>query len=245
MRAIVTGGSRGIGLAIVESLLAQGFRVIATARKENENTLRLQKMYGASFVFCRCDNAKPSDREHLIQTAIDSFGGIDLLVNNAGVAPRERKDMLEISSEDYHHCMDINLEGTFFLTQSVAKIMIKQGVGRIMNITSISSYTASVNRAEYCISKAGLSMMTKLFAARLAGAGISVFEVSPGIIETDMTAAVKEQYAARIAGGLTPVARMGQPADIAACVLAVARGQLDFCTGTVIHADGGFSLRTL
>jgi len=245
MNATVTGGSRGIGLAITEALLAEGFRVIATARNANENTARLQKAHGRDFVFCPCDNARPEDRERLVQTAAEAFGGIDLLVNNAGVAPRVRRDMLEISPEDYHHCMDVNLEGAFFLTQAIAKKMIAQGGGRIVNITSVSSYTASVNRAEYCISKAGLSMMTKLFAARLAGEGIAVFELSPGIIETDMTASVREQYAARIADGLTPVPRMGTPGDVAACVLAVARGQLDFCTGTVLRPDGGFSVRRL
>ena len=245
MQTIVTGGSRGIGLAIVEALVAEGFQVLAAARHENENTARLRELHGGDFLFCPCDTAKPQDRERLVQTALDAFGGIDLLVNNAGVAPKVRKDMLDITPEDYHHCMDINLEGAFFLTQAVAKQMLAQGSGRIVNITSVSSYTASVNRAEYCISKAGLSMTTKLYAARLAGEGISVFEVSPGIIETDMTAPVREQYAARIADGLTSIPRMGTPADVAASVLALARGQMDFCTGTVIHADGGFSVRRL
>ena len=245
MRAIVTGGSRGIGLAIVQSLLRDGFQVIATARGENEAIHSLQQQFGSNFLFVPCDNAIESDRNRLVQTAVAAFGGIDLLVNNAGVAPKQRKDMLEITPEDYHHCMDINLEGPFFLTQAVAKQMQAQGSGRIVNITSISSYTASVNRAEYCISKVGLSMMTQLFAARLGEDGIAVFEVSPGVIETDMTAAVREQYAARIADGLTPMPRMGTPEDVAACVLALARGALDFCTGTVIRPDGGFSVRRL
>jgi len=243
MRAIVTGGSRGIGLSIVEALLAEGFRVLATARRENETTLRLQK--NANFLFCPCDNAKAQDRARLLEKTLEAFGGLDLLVNNAGVAPKERKDMLDISPADYHHCMDVNLEGAFFLTQAVAKQMLAQGGGRIVNIGSVSSYTASVNRAEYCLSKAGLSMLTQLFAARLGGEGISVFEVSPGIIETDMTAAVKALYAARITEGLTPIPRMGRPTDVAACVLAVTRGQLDFCTGTVLRPDGGFSVRRL
>ena len=245
MRAIVTGGSRGIGLAIVEALLAEGFRVLASARHENESTARLQKAHGTDFRFCPCDNADPEDRQRLVQTAMEAFGGVDLLVNNAGVAPRVRRDMLDITPEDYRYCMDVNLEGAFFLTQAVAKIMLAQGGGRIVNISSVSAYAASTNRAEYCISKAGVSMMTKLYAARLAGDGVAVFEVSPGVIETDMTAAVREQYAARIAEGLTPVPRMGTPADVAACVTAVARGQMDFATGTVIHADGGFSVRRL
>ena len=245
MTAIVTGGSRGIGLAITEALLVDGFRVMASARHENENVARMREAHGGAFLFCPCDNANPDDRQRLVQAAMEAFGGIDLLVNNAGVAPKVRKDMLEITPEDYHHCMDVNLEGAFFLSQAVAKQMIAQSGGRIVNISSISSYTASTNRAEYCISKAGISMMTKLFAARLAGEGIAVFEVSPGIIETDMTAAVKDQYAARIADGLTPVPRMGKPEDVAACVMAVAKGVMDFCTGTVINADGGFSVRRL
>ena len=245
MRAIVTGGSRGIGLTIVEALLGEGWRVLACARHENEHTARLEEAHGGRFLFCPCDNADPKDREHLVRTALEAFGGTDLLVNNAGVAPLVRKDMLDITPEDYRRCMEINLEGAFFLTQGVAKRMLAQGGGRIVNITSVSSYAASVNRAEYCISKAGLSMVTKLYAARLAGAGIAVFEVSPGIIETDMTAAMKEQYAARIAEGLTPVPRMGVPEDVAACVMGVAKGQMDFATGTVINADGGFSVRRL
>ncbi|MCL2509001.1 MAG: 3-ketoacyl-ACP reductase [Oscillospiraceae bacterium] len=245
MTAIVTGGSRGIGLAIAEALLADGFKVLAAARSENESTARLQKIHGGDFLFCPCDIALAQDRECLLEMAAGVFGGVDLLVNNAGVAPKNRRDMLDISLEEYHHCMDINLEGAFFLTQAAAKMMLAQGGGRVVNISSVSSYAASVNRAEYCLSKAGISMMTKLFAARLAGDGISVFEVSPGIIETDMTAAVREQYAARIADGLTPVKRLGTPEDVAACVLSLARGQLDFCTGTVIHADGGFSVQRL
>ncbi len=245
MRALVTGGSRGIGLAIVEALLIDGFQVLATARRQNDNTARLETTFGGAFTFCACDNARPADRERLLQTAMRTLGGIDLLVNNAGVAPKTRRDMLEIGPEEYHHCMDINQEGPFFLTQAVARQMIDQGSGRIVNISSVSSYAASVNRAEYCLSKAGISMMTQLFAVRLAGDGISVFEVSPGIIETDMTAAVREQYAARIADGLTPMPRMGSPGDVAACVMAVARGRMDFCTGTVLRPDGGFSVRRL
>ncbi|MCL2023195.1 MAG: 3-ketoacyl-ACP reductase [Oscillospiraceae bacterium] len=245
MQAIVTGGTRGIGLGIASALLEDGWSVIVTARKSSDEMTKLAEKYGEKVLFVSCDNAVPEQRENLVNTALERFGSIDLLVNNAGVAPRIRKDMLEITPEDYRYCMDINLEGTFFLTQRLGKTMAAQGAGRIVNITSISSYTVSVNRAEYCISKAGLSMMTRLFAARLAGDGVAVFEVSPGIIETDMIASVKEQYAAKIVGGLTPVPRLGQPQDIAGCVLALASGKLDFCTGTTIHADGGFSVRRL
>ena len=175
----------------------------------------------------------------------EKFGKLDLLVNNAGVAPRERKDILEITPEDFSQVVDINLKGTFFVTQRLAPLLIENKGGRIVNISSMSSYTASLNRGEYCISKAGISMTTKLFAARLAEYGVSVIEIRPGIIETDMTAKVKEKYESMIADGLTPIKRMGQPEDIAKCVLSIAKGDFDFCTGTVIDCDGGFNVRVL
>ena len=170
---------------------------------------------------------------------------IDLLVNCAGVAPKVRQDMLQINEEDFDYVLNINQKGTFFVSQAAANIMKEQNSGRIVFISSLSSYTASVERAEYCISKASISMYTKLFAARLAEFGIGVFEVSPGVIETDMTKCVKGKYETLIDGGLTPIKRMGEPDDVACAVEAAASGKLDFCTGTVIHADGGFSVRRL
>ena len=147
--------------------------------------------------------------------------------------------------DDFDYLLDINLRGTFFVTQKFVPLLKKSGKARIINISSMSAYTASVNRGEYCISKAGIAMTTKLFAVRLAEYGISVLEVRPGIIETDMTSGVKEKYERLIAEGITPIKRMGQPEDIGRCVLSVARGNFDFCTGTVIDCDGGFNVRAL
>ncbi|MBQ8016436.1 MAG: SDR family oxidoreductase, partial [Clostridia bacterium] len=165
--------------------------------------------------------------------------------NNAGVAPKERKDILEISPEDFDFVADINLKGTFFVTQKFVPLLAKNKQSRIVNVSSMSAYTASVNRGEYCVSKAGISMITKLYAARLAEFGVSVIEIRPGIIETDMTAKVKEKYEKLIEGGITPIKRMGQPEDIAKCVASIANGNFDFCTGTVIDCDGGFNVRCL
>jgi Dehydrogenases with different specificities (related to short-chain alcohol dehydrogenases) len=241
MRAIVTGASRGIGLAVSEALLKEGTAVLAVARSRNGNTDALQEKYGERYSFIQADISDRADRDRILIEA----GPISLLVNNAGVAPKTRKDMLEISEDDYDYLMDINLKGTYFLTQAAAKIMAAQKFGRIVNIGSISSFTPSVNRAEYCLSKAGVSMATKLFAARMAEYGVGVFEISPGIIETDMTAGVKEKYVKMLEEGLAPIKRMGTPEDVAKIVAALDSGAFDFCTGTVIQADGGFAVRPL
>lgn len=245
MVAVVTGGSRGIGLGIVRKLLDEGFTVIATARNENEFTDELSAKYGDQFRFVSTDISEIEDIEKLAEYVKNNFGRLDLLVNNAGVAPKVRKDILEITPEDFSYVTDINLRGTFFVTQKLIPLLAANGKARIVNISSMSAYTASVNRGEYCVSKAGISMITKLYAARLAEMGISVIEIRPGIIETDMTAKVKEKYENLIDGGLTPIKRMGQPEDIAKCVAAVAKGDFDFCTGTVIDCDGGFNVRCL
>ncbi len=245
MVAVVTGGSRGIGLGIAETLLKEGFTVIATARNKNESTDRLSAEYGECFRFISADISDMNDIEKLAEYVKLNFGKLDLLVNNAGVAPKERKDILEITPEDFSYVTDINLRGTFFVTQKLVPFLAANGNARIVNISSMSAYTASVNRGEYCVSKAGISMITKLFAARLAETGIAVIEIRPGIIETDMTAKVKEKYQKLIDGGLTPIKRMGQPEDVAKCVAAVAKGNFDFCTGTVIDCDGGFNVRCL
>ena len=245
MVAVVTGGSRGIGLGIVRKLLDEGFTVIATARNKNEFTDELSAKHGENFRFVSADISEIDDIENLAEYVKNNFGRLDLLVNNAGVAPKERKDILEITPEDFSYLTDINLRGTFFVTQKLVPLLAENEKSRIVNISSMSAYTASVNRGEYCISKAGISMTTKLYAARLAEMGVSVIEIRPGIIETDMTAKVKEKYEKLIDGGLTPIKRMGQPEDIAKCVAAVAKGDFDFCTGTVIDCDGGFNVRCL
>ena len=245
MVAVVTGGSRGIGRAIAECLLKKDFTVVVTARSETVETQEMKKQYGDKFHFVSCDISDEESRKNLVSFVERSFGRLDLLVNNAGVAPRERKDILEITPDDFDYLTDINLKGTFFVTQEMTPLLIKNEKSRIVNISSMSAYTASVNRGEYCISKAGISMITKLFAARLARYGVSVIEIRPGIIETDMTSKVKEKYEKLIAEGITPIDRMGQPEDVAKCVVSVAEGNFDFCTGTVIDCDGGFNVRRL
>ena len=245
MVAVVTGGSRGIGKAIAQELLKKDFTVIVTARSKSSETEELQKQYGDKLVFMSCDISSEKDRKNLSDFVEEKFGSLDFLVNNAGVAPRERKDILEITPDDFDYLMDINLKGTFFVTQELAPLLVKNKKSRIVNISSVSAYTASVNRGEYCISKAGISMITKLFAARLAEYGVSVIEIRPGIIETDMTSKVKEKYEKLIAEGITPIDRIGKPEDVAKCVVSVAEGNFDFCTGTVIDCDGGFNVRRL
>ena len=245
MVAVITGSTRGIGLGIAEELLKKGFSVIITSRNKTDSVEELQKIYGDKVKFISVDISNQSDVENLVSFTEETFGKIDLLVNNAGVAPRERKDILEISPDDFDYLLDINLKGTFFVTQKFVPLLIKNEKSRIVNISSMSAYTASVNRGEYCISKAGISMITKLFAARLAEFGVSVLEIRPGIIETDMTAKVKEKYEKLISEGITPIKRMGKPQDIAKCVSAIADGNFDFCTGTVIDCDGGFNVRCL
>lgn len=245
MVAIITGGTRGIGLGIAKELLENDFSVVLTARNANDNVSLLKAQYGDKVSFLSCDISKEEDVEKLKVFAKEKFGSIDILINNAGVAPKERKDILSITGDDFDFVMDINLKGTFFVTQKIAPLLIKNKSARIVNISSMSAYTASVNRGEYCISKAGISMITKLFATRLAEYGVSVLEIRPGIIETDMTLAVKEKYEKLISEGITPINRMGTPEDIGKCVLSIAKGNFDFCTGTVIDCDGGFSVRSL
>ncbi len=244
MVAVITGGSRGIGKGIAEELLKDGFQVLLTSRNEN-GVEELKSKYPGKVHFFACDISDTESVDKLVAYAEEKFGKIDLLVNNAGVAPKERKDILEITPDDYDFVLDINLKGTFFVTQKFVPLLRKNEKSRIVNISSMSSYTASVNRGEYCISKAGISMITKLFAVRLAEYGISVIEIRPGIIETDMTSKVKEKYEKLISEGITPIKRMGQPEDIGKCVSSVAKGNFDFCTGTVIDCDGGFSVRSL
>ncbi len=240
--AIVTGASRGIGRGIALEL-ASTHQVVATYRGRRDAAESLQAQTGADIF--QCDISVSADRAALIDFARNRFGRLDLLVNNAGMAPRVRRDILEATEESFDEVLSTNLKGPYFLTQLAARWMAEQGAGRIVFVTSISAYTASVNRGEYCISKAGLSMAVALWAARLAGSGVRVFEIRPGIIRTDMIAAVEKLYEERIAGGLLPQKRMGEPRDVALAVRAIADGLLDYSTGQVLDVDGGFHLRSL
>jgi NAD(P)-dependent dehydrogenase (short-subunit alcohol dehydrogenase family) len=199
---------------------------------------------------CQADISKAGDRRRLMEFTRKTFQQIDLLVNNAGVAPEIRADILEGTEESFDRLININVKGPFFLTQLAAKWMIEQArdenrKAKIITISSVSAYTASVNRGDYCISKAAVSMITPLFAARLAEYGIGVYEIRPGIIETDMTGAVKEKYDKLIREGLTPMARWGKPEDVGKAVAAIAQDLLPYSTGEVINVDGGFHLRRL
>ena len=240
--AIVTGASRGIGRAIAVEL-STTHSVVATYRDRKDAAESLRAETGAEIV--QCDVASASGREGLIAFTRERLGRLDLLVNNAGMAPRERRDLLEITEESFDELIATNLKGPHFLTQLAARWMQEQGSGRIVFVTSISAYTASVNRGEYCLSKAGLSMSAALYAQRLAGSGIRVFEVRPGIIRTDMISAVEKFYEQKIAEGLLPQRRIGEPQDVAKAVRAIADGLLDYSTGQVINVDGGFHLRSL
>ncbi|MGH9674654.1 MAG: 3-ketoacyl-ACP reductase, partial [Bryobacteraceae bacterium] len=217
--AVITGASRGIGRGIAIEL-AGTHDVVATYKDRRDAAESLAAETGAAIF--QCDVASGNDREALVQFAMDRFGRVDLLVNNAGMAPRVRNDVLEATEDSFDELIATNLRGPHFLTQRVARGMAERGSGRIVFVTSISSYTASVNRAEYCISKAGLSMSAAVWAARLAPLGIGVFEIRPGIIRTDMIAAVEKSYDERIAGGLLPQRRMGESADVAHAVRAIA-----------------------
>jgi len=240
--AIVTGARRGIGRGIAGEL-ARTHHVVATYRGRRDAAESLREETGAEIF--QCDISSPADRSALVAFTRERFGRLDLLVNNAGIAPRERRDVVEATEESFDELIATNLKGPHFLTPLAARWMLEQGAGRIVFVTSISAYTASVNRAEYCISKAGLSMSAAVWAARLAPHGVLVFEVRPGIIRTDMIAPVEQVYEERIAAGLVPQRRMGEPADVARAVRAIADGLLDYCAGQVLDADGGFHLRTL
>lgn len=240
--ALVTGASRGIGRAIAIEL-SSTHQILATYRGRKDAAESLRSEIGAEIF--PCDIGSAEDRCALLAFAQGRFGRIDLLVNNAGMAPRERRDLLEATEASFDELISVNLKGPHFLTQHVARGMVERASGRIVFVTSISAYTASANRGEYCISKAGLSMSVALWAARLAANGIGVFEIRPGIIRTDMIAAVEDVYEKRIAEGLLPQRRMGEGGDVARAVRAIANGALDYSTGQVINVDGGFHLRTL
>lgn len=245
--ALVTGSSRGIGRGIADLLMAHGYTVVYSGTKsERPEDLAAERDY------IGCNIADAAQRQAAVQYVTDRYGRLDLLVNNAGVAPLVRSDVLEMTEESFDRVIGINLKGTLFMCQAAARAMLAgQAAGladyqpRIVNIGSMSAYTSSTSRGEYCISKAGIGMVTKLFADRLAEEGIPVFEVRPGIIDTDMTRVVHEKYDRLIADGLLPIRRFGKPEDVAKMVLACASGLLDYSAGQVLDADGGFALRRL
>lgn len=244
--AIVTGSTRGIGRAIADLLACNGYTVIYCGTGEKPPAgLSPDADYQQVDIGCR------DRRQALLDHVLQTYGRLDVLVNNAGVAPLERRDLLEMEEESFDRVLNINLKGTFFLCQLAARAMVTARHTltdynpRIINIGSLSAYAVSVNRGEYCISKAGVGMVTALFAQRLAGEGIPVFEVRPGIIDTDMTSGVHEKYRQMIDDGLLPVPRFGQPEDVARMVLACCSGLLDYSAGQVLNADGGFALRRL
>jgi 3-oxoacyl-[acyl-carrier protein] reductase len=248
--ALITGSARGIGRAIAVALAKEKWRVVVNYRTNADaamEALKLVESAGGSGILVQADIADPADRVRLVAQTLEAFARIDLLVNNAGMAPRRRVDLLETTETSYDEVMATNLKGPFFLTQLVARRMIeiKSGPAKIINIGSLSAYASSTNRGEYCLSKAGVGMMTALFAHRLAECGINVYEVRPGIIRTDLTRAVWEKYDRLIAEGLTPIARWGEPEDVARAVVAIAQDCLPFSTGEVINVDGGFHLHRL
>jgi 3-oxoacyl-[acyl-carrier protein] reductase len=253
--AIVTGASRGIGRGIAYEL-AKVDHVVVVNYASNEQAARdvqvaIETNHNGEAMVCQADVSQAADRERLVDTVLEKLGRIDLLVNNAGVAPLERKDILEATEESFTRVLDINLKGPYFLTQRVANEMIRLRQAdavpsaKIVNVSSISAFTSSPSRGEYCLSKAAVSMATQLWADRLAEFGINVYEVQPGVISTDMTSAVQAKYDKLIEDGLTPIRRWGQPSDIGKAVAAIAMDLLPFSTGEVIRVDGGFHMHRL
>ncbi len=241
--ALVTGVAGGIGFATAEILLKNGIAVVGM-----DIAPEMTRELNGEFIYVQGNLSNKESRENFVKTAVDKYGKIDILVNVAGVAPKVRADLLTMTEESYDFVMDINIKGTLFLTQEVANVMIKNEDTHgcaIVNISSMSAYTSSTNRGEYCISKAGVSMMTKLFADRLAEYGIQVNEIRPGIIATGMTSTVKEKYDNLINGGLLPIKRWGKPEDVAAAVYALCSGALPYVTGQSIDVDGGFHIQRL
>ncbi len=251
--ALVTGGTRGIGLGVARALAAEGFELaLCGVRAEEQVSDVLAELRASGEVrYFRADISSHEDRERLVAGVRDAFGRLHLLVNNAGVAPAVRADLLDGGEESFDRLIGINLKGPYFLTQAVARWMSEQKQqqaayqGAIVFVTSMSAEMASPNRGEYCVSKAGLAMTARLFAVRLAGAGIQVYEVRPGIVRTDMTAAVAEKYDRLIGEGLIPQGRWGEPEDVGRVVAALARGDLAYSTGAVLMVDGGVTIPRL
>jgi 3-oxoacyl-[acyl-carrier protein] reductase len=251
---LVTGGGRGIGLGISKCLASDGCDLVTCGtRTEDQVTEEMDALraLGARVLYCRADVASREDRDRLLSEINARFGRLNVLVNNAGVAPRVRADILEATEESYERVMRINLQGPYFLTQAVARWMIQQQrrsehfEGCIVNISSVSATVASPSRGEYCISKAGISMATRLWAVRLGEYGIPVYEVRPGVIKTDMTRAVQTQYDQLIDEGLLVEPRWGLPEDVGRAVATLVRGDLPYATGQVVIVDGGMTLQRL
>ncbi|MFQ5414204.1 MAG: 3-ketoacyl-ACP reductase [Phycisphaerae bacterium] len=254
--ALVTGGSRGIGRAVCAALAEAGHAVLINYNENlgaAEETRQLVEAHGVAAEICQGDMTARSHRDLVVNFTLERFGRIDLLVNNAGIAPDVRNDILETEEDSFDRVLNTNLRAPYFLTQVVARTMIQliehNTIDRaaIVNISSMRSYTAAANYGEYCISKAGMSMLTKLFALRLAEHGINVYEISPGIIETDMTSApsVRDYYNGKLSEGMTPINRWGKPDEVGAAVAAIAGGSFPFTTGAVFHVDGGWHLHHL
>jgi len=252
--ALVTGGTRGIGLGIAKHLVQSGFDVAVNGRRPTDDVadaLEELRALGADALYCQADVADAAGREQMVADIRQHFGRLDVLVNNAGVAPDVRADLLEATEESFDRLIKINLRGPYFLTQLVARWMVEQREadeafnGVVVNVSSVSATVASVNRGDYCISKAGIAMATQLWAARLAEHGIAVYEVRPGVIRTDMTAGVTEKYDKLIAEGLTVDPRWGTPDDVGRAVAVLARGELTYATGNVLLVDGGLTLPRL
>ncbi len=252
--ALVTGASRGIGRAVALELAAAGYAIVANYRQAADAALALQKAIterGGTCELARADVSVSEDRQALLAFCRERMGRLDLLVNNAGVGPEKRLDVLEATEESWDRVLNINLKGPYFLTQAAACWMLEQvragtlATGRIVFISSVSAFASSINRGEYCVSKAGLSMASAVWAHRLAGTGVVVFEVRPGIIDTDMITKVREDYVRRIAAGLIPQNRFGRPEDVAQAVRAIAEGRFDYATGAVLDVSGGFQLHRL
>lgn len=257
--ALVTGAGRGIGRGIAEELAAAGWSVVVNycgnaeaAEAAVSACRRLAADPGQRFAAVRADVSSRKDREELLERTWSLAGGMDALVNNAGIAPKVRADILESGEESFEELLRTNLQGPYFLTQAAARRMIAEGAAgggpvpkSIVFITSVSAESASVSRGEYCVSKAGLAMAVKLWSARLAKDGIGVYEVRPGIMATDMTAGVKEKYDALIAEGLVPAARWGTPADVGKAVRSILGGDWVYATGSVVHVDGGMHVPRL
>jgi 3-oxoacyl-[acyl-carrier protein] reductase len=245
--ALITGGTRGIGLGIALKLAEAGFTVAISGRRPAEEVQPVVAQLSPGSIYIQADVGSTADRQRLLETVESQLGRLDVLVNNAGIAPRIRADILEAGEESFDELIATNLRGPYFLTQSVASWMIRHPApGRsIINISSVSATVASVNRGDYCIAKAGIAMATKLWAVRLAEHGIAVYEVRPGIIETDMTAGVKGKYDALIESGILLQKRWGTPEDIGTAVSMLAGGQLPYATGAVLVLDGGLTMARL
>ena len=249
--ALVTGGTRGIGLGIARALASEGWTVVLCGVRSLTEVQATLDDFGGRAEYVQADIGNRGDRERLVAAVYQRWGAVNALVNNAGRAPAVRADILEAEEQHFEDLLRINLQGPYFLTQAIARQMVdRKNQNRsfhagIVFVTSVSAEMASTMRGEYCVSKAGLAMAAKLFAARLAAHGVPVFEVRPGIIATDMTASVRDMYDARIAGGLVPELRWGQPADVGRTVAALLRGDCPYATGSIIHVDGGLTIPRL